>query len=207
MMGVEAAPARPDQAQLIVIHFVGYSPLKEPEIIPVPLDRDLVTKITFPKFTRRFYAVRSARVTAQNDQGWRATAETELGSDIEDLAIKDLNSRKAIVLAKAIIRPTLKYLLESKQMEDIQKRNGRLAAEGFGLLSNLFNLYSEQPDLRSWQALPAQIRVARLFLPPGHYKLASEALGEDNVVVGVDSIGEVELRAGESRFIIIRSPR
>ena len=207
MRGVEAVPARPDLAQLIVIHLVGFSPLKVPEVIPVPLERDLITKITFPKFLRRFYVVRSARVTAQNDLGWRATSETELGSDIEDLAIKDLNSRKAIVLAKAIIRPTLKYLFESKQKEVIQRRNGPLAAEGFGLLSSLFNLYTEQPDLRSWQALPAQIRVARLFLSPGHYKLTSEGLGEDGGVVGVDNIGDVNLRAGESRFIILRSPR
>jgi tetratricopeptide (TPR) repeat protein len=207
MRGVEAVTARSDQAQLIVIHLVGYSPLKVPEIIPVPLDRELITKITFPKFLRRFYSVCSARIMAENDRGWRTTSETELGSDIEDLAIKDLNSRKAIVLAKAVIRPALKYLIERKQKEDIEKRNGRLAAEGFGLLSNLYNLFSEQADLRSWQALPAQIRVARLFLSPGHYKLSSEGLGEDGRTVGVDSIGEVELRSGETRFIIIRSPR
>jgi len=207
MRGAEAVAARTDLAQLIVIHLVGYSPLKVPEIIPVPLDRELITKITFPKFLRRFYSVRSARITAENDRGWRTTSETEPGADIEDLAIKDLNSRKAVVLAKAIIRPALKYLIERKQKEDIEKRNGRLAAEGFGLLSNLYNLFSEQADLRSWQSLPAQLRVARLFLSPGHYKLSSEGLGEGGILVGVDNIGEVELRSGETRFVIIRSPR
>jgi uncharacterized protein len=207
MRGAGAVTERPDLAQLIVVHLVGYSPLKVPEIIPVPLDRELITKITFPKFIRRYYAVRSARVTAENDLGWRTSVETELGADIEDLAIKDLGSRKALVLAKSIIRPALKYLIERKQKEDIEKRNGRLAAEGFGLLSNIYNFVSEQADLRSWQSLPGQIRVARFSLSAGHYKLTSDGLGEGGGLIGVDKIGEVELRSGETRFIIIRSPR
>jgi uncharacterized protein len=207
MRGVEAVLPKPDRAQLIVIHLVGYSPLKVPEIIPVPLDHDIITKITFPKFIRRYYSVRSARIIAENDLGWRTTAETELGSDIEDLAIKDLNSRKALVLAKAVIRPALKYLVERKQKENIKKKYGETTADGFIILSDIYNLYSEQADLRSWQSLPAELRVARLFLSPGHYKLSSEALGEGGVSVGVDSMGEVQLRPGETRFVIIRSPR
>jgi uncharacterized protein len=207
LRGVAAPTERPDQAQLIVIHLVGYSPLKVPEIIPVPLDRELITKITFPKFIRRYYAVRSARITAENDLGWRTSAETELGSDIEDLAIKDLGSRKVAVLAKAILRPALKYLVERKQKETIEKRHGETTADVFGLLSNIYNFVSEQADLRSWQSLPAQIRVARLFLSAGHYKLTSDGLGEDGALIGVDKIGEVELRSGETRFSIIRSPR
>jgi hypothetical protein len=123
------------------------------------------------------------------------------------LAIKDLNSRKASVLAKAILRPALKYFIERKQKETIEKRHGETTADGFAILSNIYNFVSEQADLRSWQSLPAQIRVARLFLSAGHYKLTSEGLGEDNSLIRAEKIGEVELRPGETRFVIIRSPR
>lgn len=207
MQDVGMVSPRPDMAQLVVIHLVGYSPIKVPQIIPVPLDRNFITKITFPKFIKRFYTVRSARITAENDLGRRTSVETELGMDIEALAIKDQESRRAAVLAKAVIRPALKYMVERKQKESIEKKHGDSSADTFGVLSNIYNLVSEQADLRSWQALPGQIRIARLFLSPGSYKITSEGLGEGGLPVREDRVGELQLKPGELRFVVIRSPR
>ena len=77
----------------------------------------------------------------------------------------------------------------------------------FGLLSSIYNFYSEQADLRSWQSLPAQIRVARLFLRPGHRHLLLEDRGEAGELLGTRDLGEVDLKAKEARFVVTRASR
>lgn len=200
--------SRPGKAaQIIIFQIVGYSPVKVPEVVPVPVpvDRGGLIKITFPRFERRDYGVHAARVTVRLPTGESVSAETELGADIEDLAIRDLESRKALVLAKAALRPTMKYLLQRKQTENVEKSGGTLAADIFGLASSLYLLFSEQADLRSWQALPGQIRLARLFVDPGTSHIQLEHLDRQGQSRGIQDVGAVTLRAGETRFIVVRS--
>ena len=60
---------------------------------------------------------------------------------------------------------------------------------------SLYNVFSEQPDLRSWQTLPARIRVARLIVKPGAYEVSA----------GSESLGQVTLGAGEKKFFVVRT--
>ena len=192
------------KAVVYLVHLMGYSPIKVPEVIPVPLDRGLMTKITFPQFVRRYYATRSSRLDITGSGG-QVRADTELGADIEGIAIRDLEEQKARVLAKAILRPSIKYLLERNQKEIVKKHYGNGAAELFGLFSDLYNFYSEEADLRSWQTMPAQIRIARVMLEPGQYHFRLELLGENGGVSGSEDLGEVSLRAGETKFFVRRA--
>ncbi len=195
------------KAVVYVLQSAGFSPVKESQIIPVPLERGLVAQVAFPRFVRRYSATRNGLLTAEGPGGVKVQAVTELGVSIDDLAMKDLESRKAAALAKAVIRPALKYLVERKQQENIQKKFGSPAAGLFGLMSSLYNIYSERADLRSWQALPAEIRVARLSLDPGKYHLRFEHLSEDMTVNGAEDLGEIDCSAGQTYFLVTRSRR
>jgi hypothetical protein len=200
-----SADAREEgQAVVFLVHSIGFAPLKVPEIIPIPIEREFITQIAFPMFAKRYYDIRSSRLVAEG-QGVALALATELGADIEDIAIRDLKSRRALILSKAVMRPALKYFIERKQKENIEKEYGRGAAEAFGVFSNLYNLYSEQADLRSWQALPAQIRIARIVLKPGQYRFKLDNMTEDGAVAGSEDLGMVDLRPDETRFIIRRS--
>ena len=53
----------------------------------------------------------------------------------------------------------------------IEKEYGRDTARWFGYLSSMYNLTTERADLRSWQTLPDQIRLARLMVDPGDYEI------------------------------------
>jgi hypothetical protein len=205
--GVSPIPGRERKAKIIVIQLVGYAPIKVPEAVAVPVDREFMIKIVLPKYARRSYDVRSARVTAFMPGGKSVSMDTELGIDIEELAIRDLESRKALALTKGALRPAMKYLVERKQKENFAKRNGVFAADIFGLVSNLYNIFSEQADLRSWQALPAQIRMARIFVDPGINRIQVENLDSQGISRGSQDVGAVSLQAGETRFIIVRSVR
>jgi hypothetical protein len=101
----------------------------------------------------------------------------------------------------------LKYLIERKQQENIEKEYGPTSAAIFTLASNIYNVYSEQADLRSWQSLPAEIRVARLSLTPGQYRLRMDHLAGSGKVVDTAELGERDLCSGKTYFFVSRARR
>lgn len=206
-LGASSVKDRDKKGRIVIVQLVGYAPLKVAQVIPVPVDREFMVKLAFPEYVPRYYDVRSARVFVDMPDGRQVSGETELGTDIEDLAIKDLESRRAVVLSKAVLRPAMKYLIERKQKEVLEKKAGTFVAEVFGLMSNLYNIFSEQADLRSWQALPAQIRVARIFVEPGTSAVHLENLDARGGNLGRQDLGQVTVGAGETRFIVVRSVR
>ena len=81
------------------------------------------------------------------------------------------------------------------------------AAYGFDFLSSLYNLSTERADLRSWQTLPAQIRVARLLLEPGEYEFFVQTYTDNNRFLNKVSLGKGNLKAGEKKFFVFRNYR
>jgi hypothetical protein len=51
-----------------------------------------------------------------------------------------------------------------------------------------------------WRTLPRKIVLFRADLPPGRYDFAFEFVGGDDVVVSVDYLYGVEVRAGDWSF-------
>jgi hypothetical protein len=205
--GAFSGTDRVDAATVYLLGSVGFSPVKAPWSIPVPLEDGVVARISFPQFMRRAYAARLQRLVLQGSSGIQVYADAEIGVDIEELAEKDLESRKALTLAKAIARPAFKYLVERNQKEAIEKKHGALAGEVFGLFSSLYNIYSEQADLRSWQALPAQVHVARVQVPAGTYHVSVEDLDAAGSLLSGEDKGDVTLKAGQTYFFIRRTLR
>jgi hypothetical protein len=197
------------QRDAVVYSFesTGFSPVKVEEMIPVPVEQDLVAKIALPRFVFRLSPGQVSRLLLKNRSGVTWISPMELGVDIVELAGKDLEARKAMALVKAVARPALKYLVERNQKEAIAKRHGEGAASLFGLFSSIFNFYTERADLRSWQALPAQIRVVRSQVPPGVYNVSVQNVGQDGAVVSSEDKGEAVLEAGQTYFFIGRSLR
>ena len=185
----------------------GFSPVKAEEMVPVPVEHDLVTKMAWPRFVPRLSEVQASRLVLKSPSGEILIAPMELGIDVDELAEKDLAARKAMAMAKAIARPALKYLIERNQKDAITKGHGETAGEIFGLFSSLFNFYTERADLRSWQALPGQVRAARIQVPAGVYHVGVEGVNKDGAVVSLEDKGETALDAGRTYFFIGRSLR
>ncbi|MEI6438094.1 MAG: hypothetical protein WCO69_05035 [Candidatus Omnitrophota bacterium] len=196
-----------NRAVVYVLQLAGFAPVKEQLFLPVPLEDGVVAQVAFPRFVARPFMAHRGMVTAENAAGGSVRASTELGVSIADLAVKDLESRKALALSKAVIRPALKYMVEHKQQENIQKKFGRPAGQIFGLISSLYNIYSERADLRSWQSLPSEIRVARLALDPGKYHMRFEHLSEDGALVGTEELGDINCLSGQTYFLVSRGRR
>ncbi|MDO8675850.1 MAG: hypothetical protein Q7K71_07045 [Candidatus Omnitrophota bacterium] len=203
-------------AEVYLFHYTGFVPLKVADTFLIPLDASHVTAISFPRYADRVSDVRSSVFSAVGPAvgpavggaGSRSAQEnTEPVEDIGAIAKKILNDRKAFILAKAGLRPIGKYLLEKAVESRVRDRNGETPAEIVNLFANVYNLYSEQADVRGWQTLPEKIRAARLLLEPGRYEFFVEDLDEKGVSLGKKPLGVFDLQAGRKKFFIVRSYR
>ena len=184
------------QGEVIIIQYHGLSPVKRPETVLVPLPGGYVSSFSFPKYSKRPGADGARMISVRNQRGDVVRSQTETGQDISRIAIKNLADRKARILLKGVARPIGRYFIEKHIENEIAEKHGKEESRWFPLLAGFFNLAVEQADLRSWQTLPAEIRVARFMLDPGHY-----AVYLDPDIL----LGKVTLAPGQKRFILFRS--
>ncbi|MFH0790391.1 MAG: hypothetical protein V2A64_02050 [Candidatus Omnitrophota bacterium] len=193
------------KAEVFLIQYNGFSPVKEECVFPIPLPDGYIVQLAFPRYKLVPYAARAAMFTAKNKRNESFSAKTQLGEDISAIAVKNLDNRKVRVIAKAIASSAGKYLLERQQERSINKKYGQDAGTAFKILSSLFNVVSSRADLRSWQTLPSEIRVARLLLEPGEYNITVTDLDVQNQCLAEKSLGEINLSIGEKKFFVVRS--
>jgi hypothetical protein len=198
-----ALAQKQQKARIYVICFLGQAPAKVSDSILIPVGDGMVTSFSLPRLVRRPSEVVGARIQVVGD-GPQQTVETELGVDIADLAERAIISGRAWLVAKAALRPALKQLVLRQQKKNLEKRFGGEAGFVFGLLASAYNLYSEQADLRSWEILPEQIRVARIFVDPGQYRMFLEGVDVRGDGVKNTELGSYELKAGETIYILRR---
>ncbi len=120
--------------------------------------------VAFPDYVQDPFTIAGSAVEAA---GVRAV--TELAEDVSAIARKDLEERLGVIRARAIARATVKYILAKAASDAAAKKYGKdswqtlLTQAGTAITA----VATEVADTRAWATLPAQFRVARLYLPPG----------------------------------------
>ncbi len=193
------------KAEIYLIQYNGYSPLKTEAIIPIPMPDGYIVQLAFPQYESRFYRTAGAVFIAKDQKGRPFKTVTELGEDLEAIARENLNNRKTRAVAKSIATSAGKYLIERKQEESIGKRSGDNTQAGFRILSSLFNIVTSRADLRSWQSLPSQIRIGRLLLDPGEYNFSVVSIDSQNQNLNEIDLGKIKVSAGDKKFFAVRS--
>lgn len=185
-------------AEVYVFYYYGLSPIKHQVSIPIPLPNGFFTRLAFPHYDRRRSRTEPGTVKAVHKESQtEVTAQTQEVEDIASIAAQALDNRKARVLAKAVLRSGGKVVVEDQMENRLRGRFGDTTADVFRYVASLYNISSEQADLRSWQTLPAQIRIARLWLKPGVYELHLDGL----------FLGSVEMKKGAKEYFIVRTNR
>ncbi len=83
--------------------------------------------------------------------------------DVNAMAQNDLNERLKSVIVRQAIRVWLK---------DRLRKEAATQGDAVGnLVFNLWNTLTEQPDTRSWQTLPAQVKTASRIVKPGRQQI------------------------------------
>ena len=163
----------------------GLAPVKTTESVTLPGPSGLLVRIALPRYEDRPNTVRGARVRVDGRK-----EDTVPMENIAGLAKATLEDRLPGITARALARAAAKY----SAAREAQKRN-----QVAGFLLNLAAVFSEQADTRSWLTLPAEIRMARIPLAPGRYRVRVDVLGDRGVVERL-ALGAVTIRAGRKVF-------
>jgi hypothetical protein len=173
--------------KIVFIQFNGKSPVKRDGKIIVPVKDGPVT-LSFPIYDVKPPRCRDTMVILQSGSH-RREAAAELVEDINKIAVKNLEDRRGRVIAKTLARAVAKQAA-IRQTENDKART----------LLNIANIFIERADTRTWRTLPGEIYVVRRFLPAGEYDVYINQCGQ-----GKQAVETVNLKAGETRFVLFES--
>ncbi|MGE0712016.1 MAG: COG3014 family protein [Planctomycetota bacterium] len=132
-------------------------------------------------------------------------AETLALTNLEQVAFRYHQDRLPLLIARQIIRIAVKVATQEGGRAVIANNANGLAALAFTVSASVWNVVSEQADLRCWRTLPQTLQATRLYLPPGDYPARLVLLGKGGAQLGAQDLGTVRIAAGKHRMIDARA--
>ena len=167
-----------------------------------------VVRVALPRLVPQKTHVPVDMVSLIPDNGIRVTLNTELVHNVTALAEKALSERMAGITVKALARAATKFALAEGATRGAQQAAGKDAAPWVGLLAGLLTkglaVASEEADKRSWQTLPDEIHLARVWVPPGRYQVQSQSAGESHDPLKPEAMRILSLEPGETAVVVQR---
>jgi hypothetical protein len=184
--------------EVVVLHASGESPSKRELRFDGTMADGYVMSIAIPEFVEIRPQVAYAEVSSDG-----VSARSEGAEPVRNIVLKNFQQRLPAIKLRAIARAAIKYLA-TKGAQAAAGKNSTTGAL-VGLVGNVAAAASEAADLRSWTTLPAEIRVARLWLPAGkhtvHVSYHTASGGEIGHAVDIP----VEVQAGQHKLVSVRS--
>ncbi|MDD2580909.1 MAG: hypothetical protein PHR66_02835 [Desulfuromonadaceae bacterium] len=146
--------------ELLVLFEEGFVPQKHEIKIPLPAGSGGLVMIAFPIYQEGWSSPVPLQILNNNE----LIGSTEPICDVRALAVKALTEEAPVIATRQIIRAVAKGVAAAearKQMGDVGL-----------LLTNIWNIISDNADLRSWLTLPSNAQILRTTLPAGSYELA-----------------------------------
>ena len=199
-----------EQAEVFGLHFNGRAPIKVPATIVFPMPDGFFLKMAFPTYEEVDKRITGGRLYAKPLGEVRAFhAPFTLAEPIGEIAKENLDNRKGRIVAKTLARVTAKYLAVKAAQRAARDAGGRdygpLAGFLAGFTGNILAFASEQPDLRCWRTLPAEILIGKLTLEPGAYQFWAECVDASGRVIRKVELGQRSLERGEKTFLQFRT--
>ncbi|MEO8340485.1 MAG: hypothetical protein ABI604_12350 [Nitrospirota bacterium] len=166
-----------------------------------------VVRVALPRFVPQKTQVPVDRVSLIPDNGMPVRVQTELVHNVTALAEKALSERMAGITVKALARAATKFALAEGVTRGAHQAAGKDAAPWVGLLVGLLTkglaVVSEEADKRSWQTLPDEIHLARVWVPPGRYQVQTSAGGWPDPLKP-EAMRTLSLGPGETALLLQR---
>lgn len=189
------------KGKVVLISFAGASPVKHDDRIVLPSPAGPIT-VAFPIMIPSSLPCRpSELLITGGDQSY--SARFEKAEDINAIAMKNLDDRRARYIAKAVARAAVKQVVFHQI--GTRSTNSEDTRNLIKILLNIANLFLEQADTRSWRTLPGEIHISRFYLPAGVYSLKIQdcrpATGpKSNPVSGNER--KIEVVTGNTTFVV-----
>lgn len=206
-LGPPPKPEKTAQGEVFLLAGLGWGPQKVETslVLPVPdpvdSQRFHLIKLAFPKFVPQSDPGESFALASRGKR--QATSQPLM--DVEATAARYLEDRMVVLAIRQAVRAIAKLGVATAVTETAEEAGG----EGLGLLAQLatsvWNIASEQADLRGWTTLPRELHVARLRLPAGKQPVTLRLLGRGGGQIAELQVGTLEIPPGKRRFIVARS--
>jgi hypothetical protein len=154
-------------ARLNALAFGGLSPIKQENVIRIPLPDYRWIKTALPEMVSRHSEIYRIELVFDDGQKFRL----ELLEDMAAVAKETFKARQQLIYIKTILRATVKAAGSSVTGAVAREVDG-IASMVLGLSSIAAQVYaeaSEQADLRVSRYFPARAYVGGINLPPGRY--------------------------------------
>ena len=175
------------KARLVVLYEEGLAPKKTELSVPYPLPAaDSVGAIALPMYAEMPPPPAPASVTL----GGRSLASTAPICNVGALAARALAEQMPGILTRQVARVVAKAVAAKAAKDEL--------GEWGGLMMAIYNVVSEQADLRSWLTLPAHVQILSAWVDPGTPAVALSAPG-----AGIFWSGAVTLKAGKTTFVYV----
>lgn len=181
------------KGKVVYITFAGSSPEKHDDRIVLPSSVGPIT-VAFPTMLPSSIQCRPSNILIQGtDQSYNA--RFEIAENINAIAMKNLEDRRARYIAKAIARATAKQVV----IHQIGTRatNHEDTKNLIKIILNILNLFLEKADTRSWRTLPGEIIISRFYLPQGSFSIKAQGCQTMS-----DYNRKVEIVPGATTFIV-----
>ncbi len=180
-----------ESGDLFLVFQCGLAPTKDQIYIPFAIGDGLIS-LAFPFY--RPVPTRLDRVAVTIDG--RDAGSSEILSDIEAKQIRELIDRIPVLIVRQAIRAAVKA-----SMLHVAKQEG--GAWG-GLAASLYNVFSEQADLRSWLLLPKNIQVLRAYPPAGQRKVRIDIIDAGGRILDTVNL-DLEFRNDQTLLLDLRA--
>jgi len=157
------------EGELVIYAEEGYVPAKQPIGIPIWTSKTLNT-VSFPLYTE------SPAPTPIYVQVDGMALQTALLVDTRALAVRTLKDEVPAMLARAFLRLLTKQEMQRQAQQ--QDSTGLLS-----LVTTVYSLVTDQPDLRSWLTLPGSGQILRIPLSAGSHRVSLPGLAPLDVDV------------------------
>ena len=173
-----------------------------------------IVRVAIPRLIPQRSQVTAGQLSLTGESG-TFMARSEMAHDLTALAEKSLSDQLPGIMVRATARAAMKYGLAEGIEQGVRSatrqrnRNGERndmewVAFVVGSLLKTMAVATEEADKRCWQTLPAQIQVARLWVPAGEYDLRIRSLTQQGGLAKPETATHVTLRAGDTRFVVER---
>ncbi|MDR2072258.1 MAG: hypothetical protein LBP60_02350 [Spirochaetaceae bacterium] len=187
----------PGLARLNVIGFAGRSPVKQEELIRIPLGMNWI-KIALPVMSPRYSQVVSIKVIFDSGENFAL----ELLEHIGAVVTATFEQKKNLIYTRSVLRASVKGVTAA--VFDTMAENSSENSGLFTLLSlgtQMFAEASERADLRQARYFPDKAYVGGINLTPGTYSFSIIYYGGGGRVLAVRRHENVPLRENSLNLV------
>jgi len=167
-----------------------------------------VVRVALPRLVPQKTHMHVDTVSLIQENGVPMTLNTELVHNVTAMADKALAERMPGITVKALARAATKFAMAEATTRGAQQAAGRDAGPWVGLLVGLLTkglaVASEEADKRSWQTLPDEIHLARVWVPPGRYQVQDQSAGGSHDPLRPEALRTLFLDPGETAVLLQR---